>query len=623
MHPRPSFGSRRSTTRTPVRVDPFSNPSTLFSHVLTLPSVARAPQPSLESRLAALPPEPTPPQWSAHAPHSDSVPPSPTHDRPPTMLAPGSSSTIHRTVLKRPAIATLHVDGTRVTNAADVARQFAAELRVLRTVAAAGTHPNIVGFVGSIDGLGIVLEWIDGQTLFERITLGRAAEDRLALSAMLANATPGGSVSTFRTARAVVSEQERLVWCDEILSALCFVHSLGLTHGDINTLNVLIVPSRAIHGCAFGRAKLIDFGRSTAMGKHEYPAPCARPFCAPEVTRAWDRAMRGVAVVHERSTTRNGRSKSRSRTGGPSGESTPRAGVASRFPPSNTHTPAHTTPHTPVTACMPLGSLDPADPPSLSSSLSSVSSLSAEDDTSPDAADETLTAGSEHSKSLPLTLAAPPRARARPRLARRKTLPAPPPEHIIPDGQLADAYSFGMLVLCVALGRVIEFEQPDPHPHSHHQHTRSYQPHFDPPFDTHGAPAPPHAFPKEIFLPQTDPAHPDAERVKPVARRVKAWLARWDLRSQLDMSWAFEAAERGPDGPWASIEGQEEDESEEDEETDDEGEGQDEVVHAEPEEDEEEEGLLGLGLGLEGMEDVEPGDEGYDSEDVEIHMVWG
>ncbi|KAG8696983.1 hypothetical protein FRC08_006805 [Ceratobasidium sp. 394] len=127
------------------------------------------------------------------------------------MLAPGSSSTIHRTVLKRPAIATLHVDGTRVTNATDVARQFAAELRVLYAIAASGTHPNIVGFVGAIDSIGIVLEWIDGQTLFERITLGRATEDRLALSAMLANATPGGSVSTFRTARAVVSEQELIL----------------------------------------------------------------------------------------------------------------------------------------------------------------------------------------------------------------------------------------------------------------------------------------------------------------------------------------------------------------------------------------------------------------------------
>ncbi|KAF8601858.1 hypothetical protein BDV93DRAFT_445189, partial [Ceratobasidium sp. AG-I] len=247
MQSRPAFGARRFPARRTAPPDPYANPSTLFSHVLTLPSVARAPEPPLSSRLAALPPQPAPPHPSHSHPHSDSVPSSPTGAST-SFLAPGSSSTIHRTVLKRPAIATLHVDGTRVTNAADVARQFAAELRVLRTVAAAGTHPNIVGFVGSIDGLGIVLEWIDGATLFE-------------------------PVSAFRTGRAVVSEQERLVWCDEILSALCFVHSLGLTHGDINTLNVLIVPSRALHGRAFGKAKLIDFGRSTAIGKHEYPAP--------------------------------------------------------------------------------------------------------------------------------------------------------------------------------------------------------------------------------------------------------------------------------------------------------------------------------------------------------------
>ncbi|KAG9119947.1 hypothetical protein FRC07_004788 [Ceratobasidium sp. 392] len=351
------------------------------------------------------------------------------------------------------------------------------------------------------------------------------------------------------------------------------------------------------------------------MGKHEYPAPCARPFCAPEVTRAWDRAMRGAAVVHERSGS-TGRSMSRTR----SGETTPRAGVASRFPPSNTHTPAHTTPHTPVTGTMPLGSLDPADPPSLSSSLSSVSSLSAEDDTTT-SPDEQLATGSEHSKSLPLTLTLP-RARPRPKLARRKTLPAPPPEHTIPDGQLADAYSFGMLVLCVALGRVIEFDQPE----SLHHHSKGYQPHFDPPFDTHGAPAPPHAFPKEVFLPLTDPAHPDAERVKPVAKRARAWLARWDLRKRLDMSWSFGAAERGADGPWAEIEGEEEDEDEGvDDQDDGEGDGEGLTIQTDLDEGvkEEEEDEFGLGLGLEGMEDVEPGDEGYDSEDVEIHMVWG
>lgn len=356
------------------------------------------------------------------------------------------------------------------------------------------------------------------------------------------------------------------------------------------------------------------------MGKHEYPAPCARPFCAPEVTRAWDRAMRGAAVVHERGAGRSGRSKSRSRTGGPSGETTPRAGVASRFPPSNTHTPAATTPHTPVSATMPLGSLDPADPPSLSSSLSSVSSLSGEDEAnSPDGASETLTSGSEHSKTRPVPLIQPPRARPRPKLARRKTLPAPPPEHTIPDGQLADAYSFGMLVLCVALGRVIEFEQPDgQHPHSQ---SRSYQPHFDPPFDTHGAPAPPHAFPKELFLPQIDPSHPDAERIKPVAKRARAWLARWDLRKPLDMSWKFDAAERGPDGPWAEIDGQSEDEESDDEGMDDEN---DVVITPASDADSSTDSDEDLhGLGLEGMEDVEPGDEGYDSEDVEIHMVWG
>ncbi|KAG8719104.1 hypothetical protein FRC08_003648 [Ceratobasidium sp. 394] len=243
---------RRAPVVKQPTVDPYANPSTLFSHVLTLPIVACALQPLLKSRPAALAHEPSPNLHRfAHAPHSDSVPPLPTHEHQQTMLTPGSSTT-HRTVLKRPVIATLHVDGTRVTNAADVARQFAAELRVLRTVTATGTHPNIVGFVGAIDGLGIVLEWIDGQTLFKRITLGRATEDRLALSAMLGHATPGGSASTFQTARAVVLEQERLVWCNEVLSALArvsFTHSGSPTTTTMpsTSSSSLVEPCTAAH----------------------------------------------------------------------------------------------------------------------------------------------------------------------------------------------------------------------------------------------------------------------------------------------------------------------------------------------------------------------------------------
>ncbi|KAF8755603.1 Protein tyrosine kinase [Rhizoctonia solani] len=536
---RPAFGARRFPTRRAPHTDPYANPSTLFSH----------------TRLAALPPPPHAPQWTGAQPHSNSVPPSPTNDGFPTSpivdLAPGSSSTIHKTVLKRPAIATLHVDGTRVTNAADVARQFAAELRVLRTVAAAGAHPNIVGFV-----------------------------DRLALSAMLEGTIPGGAVSTFRTARAVVSEQERLVWCDEVLSALCFVHSLGLTHGDINTLNVLIVPSRALHGRAFGRAKLIDFGRSTAVGKHEYPAPCARPFCAPEVTRAWDRAMRGAAVVHER----RSRSKSRGRAAA-SGENTPRATVASRFPPSGTHTPAScTTPCTPTATSGTLPSSLDVDPPSLSSSISSVSSLSAgtqerdsspDSPTSPDSLTSPVESASTNSKVLPIPV---PR-RTRPKLPQRKTLPAPPVEPTIPDGQLADAYSFDA--------------------YSHH--SARYLPYFNPPFDTTGCPAPAHLLPTELFLYQTDPSHPDAPRVKTVASRVKKWMARWDLRKPLDES---------------ETEDEEDDEDAEMTVRDDSGELDAKAV-------EDDEDLGALGLGLEGMDEPEVGDEGYDSDDVEIHMVWG
>ncbi|CAE6472130.1 unnamed protein product [Rhizoctonia solani] len=260
-------------------------------------------------------------------------------------------------------------------------------------------------------------------------------------------------------------------------------------------------------------------------------------------------------------------------------------------------------------------SLD-VDPPSLSSSISSISSLSAqtqERDSSPDSPTSPVESTSTNSKVLPIPV---PR-RTRPKLPQRKTLPAPPPEPIIPDGQLADAYSFGVLVLCVALGRVIEFEQPtDAYSHP----PVRYLPYFNPPFDIAGCPAPAHLLPTELFLHQTDPSHPDAVRVKTVASRVKRWMNRWDLRKPLDESWSFGAVEGAPWRGVPDLDSETDDEDEDDEDAEmtvrnDSGE-----VDATVTEDED---LGSLGLGLEGMEDPEVGDEGYDSDDVEIHMVWG
>ncbi|CCO38242.1 hypothetical protein BN14_12410 [Rhizoctonia solani AG-1 IB] len=98
-------------------------------------------------------------------------------------------------------------------------------------------------------------------------------------------------------------------------------------------------------------------------------------------------------------------------------------------------------------------------------------------------------------------------------------------------------------------------------------------------------------------------------------------MARWDLRKPLDEAWSFGAADGSPWRGVPDVDSETDDDDDEDDEDaemtvrDDSGEGDAKVV--------EDEDLGTLGLGLEGMEDPEVGDEGYDSDDVEIHMVWG
>ncbi|KAG8979199.1 hypothetical protein FRB90_008195, partial [Tulasnella sp. 427] len=76
-----------------------------------------------------------------------------------------------------------------------------------------------------------------------------------------------------------------------IVEALVHVHQHGLSHGDINSLNILITHPTA-HPPNI--VKLIDFGRSTFFNPpgapahlppSEVPHPPAHPFAAPEILR--------------------------------------------------------------------------------------------------------------------------------------------------------------------------------------------------------------------------------------------------------------------------------------------------------------------------------------------------
>jgi hypothetical protein len=177
----------------------------------------------------------------------------------------GSSSALYKCVIKRPEITQMWMHCEFITNADDVytqvrcltlisltmkgsnstTSQFLGELRLYRTV---GLHRHIPSFIGCLDGIGMVLESIEGSTLHQRIESRPPVPDNLKIS-----------------------------WFNQLLEALCHIHSFGLSHGDINSLNVLITNSS-------DQVKLIDFGRSTLHG--EVVLPSSRPFCAPEILRA-------------------------------------------------------------------------------------------------------------------------------------------------------------------------------------------------------------------------------------------------------------------------------------------------------------------------------------------------
>lgn len=107
--------------------------------------------------------------------------------------ASGSSSSLYRTVLKTPMLTQLYMHGSFSSNAPDVLRQFTAELRFFQTVR---RHRNIVAFVGSLEGVGMLLEYVDGETIWKH--LGR-----------------GHSMSV------------RADWFNQILSGLTHIHSFG------------------------------------------------------------------------------------------------------------------------------------------------------------------------------------------------------------------------------------------------------------------------------------------------------------------------------------------------------------------------------------------------------------
>ncbi|KAJ3730898.1 kinase-like protein [Lentinula guzmanii] len=198
---------------------------------------------------------------------------------PTATLAPcanGSASELFKCIVKKPDVVQMEINDEMQSNASDVTVQFLAELRVYTTVQ---THRNICTFLGSLENIGMVLEYIDGRTLFDVISV-----------------------------RPELTTRAKIDYHNQLLDGLTHLHSYGLSHGDLSLLNIQVTNSS-------DTIKLLDFGRSVSAdsvyanpeaepmdpftllakrtsifsplppSKTEQIHPGTRPFCAPEILR--------------------------------------------------------------------------------------------------------------------------------------------------------------------------------------------------------------------------------------------------------------------------------------------------------------------------------------------------
>ncbi|KAJ7141389.1 kinase-like domain-containing protein [Mycena epipterygia] len=179
--------------------------------------------------------------------------------------AHGSASELFKCIVKKPDVIQLEINGEMQSNASDVTVQFLAELRVYTTLS---RHRNVCAFLGSLENVGMVLEYIDGRTLYDVVI-----------------------------ARPPLTAPKKRDYHNQLIDGLTHLHSYGLSHGDLSLLNVQVTTGS-------DTVKLLDFGRSVSADSyytspHDAPAdpfdpparrteqihPGTRPFSAPEVLR--------------------------------------------------------------------------------------------------------------------------------------------------------------------------------------------------------------------------------------------------------------------------------------------------------------------------------------------------
>uniref|UniRef100_UPI003753AA97 bifunctional serine/threonine-protein kinase/formylglycine-generating enzyme family protein n=1 Tax=Armatimonas sp. TaxID=1872638 RepID=UPI003753AA97 len=123
-------------------------------------------------------------------------------------------------------------------------------IREARLLVKLGSHPNIVQIYDIIEGdtfVGMVMDWIEGQTLSE-----------------------------YLASKGTLSKSEALAITGEVLVALEFAHSQNILHSDIK-------PGNVMRGTD-GSIRLVDFGVARTLGTHSMGTAMGvtYPFAPPE-----------------------------------------------------------------------------------------------------------------------------------------------------------------------------------------------------------------------------------------------------------------------------------------------------------------------------------------------------
>ncbi|KZV78139.1 kinase-like protein, partial [Exidia glandulosa HHB12029] len=105
-------------------------------------------------------------------------------------------------------------------------------------------HDNIVRYFGVIEGVGTVLEYVDGPSLL-----------------------------TVIDQRPYPGPVQIVSWVNQCIRGLTHIHSYNLSHGDISPANIYVTTDDVV--------KFIDFGRSTSPGETCHPGTSY--FTAPEI----------------------------------------------------------------------------------------------------------------------------------------------------------------------------------------------------------------------------------------------------------------------------------------------------------------------------------------------------